>query len=97
MAVSKKITKKVISKKLDSAKKIEEKVESAPQKTGCFFCQSKKNPTFLDLISLKKYISDRGKIIPALRSGVCSKHQRQVAKGVKQARYLSLLPFTPKV
>jgi len=44
---------------------------------------------------LRRYISDRGKILPRRRTGTCAKHQRALAMAVKRARHLALLPFTP--
>lgn len=99
----KKITKRVISKAAPSVeKKKEEKVEAAPEievkpKKSCYFCKSKANPSYTDLATLKKYLTDRAKIISKLRSNLCSKHQRAVSKQIKYARHLSLLPFVPKV
>lgn len=66
-------------------------------KKVCFFCENKSVPTYTDAITLKKFMTDRGKIVPKLRSGVCSKHQRRVAREVKRARHLALLPFTLSV
>jgi small subunit ribosomal protein S18 len=43
---------------------------------------------------LKKFISDRGKILPRRRTGTCAKYQRPLAKAIKQARYMALLPYT---
>jgi len=59
----------------------------------CFFCKEKKNPDFLDYETLKKFISERGKIQSRQRTGVCSKHQRKLTTAVKRARLLALLPF----
>lgn len=66
-------------------------------KKTCMFCQSKTIPLYTDVATLKRFISDRAKIVSRLRSGVCSKHQRKLSKQIKYARHLSLLPFTPKV
>ncbi len=63
----------------------------------CYFCQSKKTPSYTDMVTLKRYINERSKIVSALKSGVCSRHQRAITRGIKYARHLSLLPFTPKV
>jgi small subunit ribosomal protein S18 len=59
----------------------------------CYFCQNDKEPDFADFETLKKFLSDRGKIMSRERSGVCAKHQRHLAKAVKRARLLALLPF----
>ena len=65
------------------------------RKKVCRFCinddmtLSYKNPDVLF-----NYITERGKIIPRRISGVCSQHQRELAKEIKRARAISLLPFT---
>lgn len=49
--------------------------------------------TYKDVYQLKKFTSVRGKIIHPEKSGVCRKHQRQLTKAIKRARYLALLPY----
>ncbi|QQG43210.1 MAG: 30S ribosomal protein S18 [Candidatus Daviesbacteria bacterium] len=66
-------------------------------KKVCLFCKEKKVPTYTDSVALKRYLSDRGRIVPKLRSGVCSKHQRGVSREIKRARHLALLPFVVKI
>ncbi len=103
MAEKKKIVKKVISKPISSRPaEIVEQPETESQKEvkskkTCFFCQNKANPAYTDLVILRRFVTDRAKILPKMRSGVCSRHQRMVAKNVKYARHLALLPFVPEV
>lgn len=61
----------------------------------CFYCESKdkKEPDYKDFESLRKFISERGKILSRQRSGVCAKHQRRLSKAIKRARHLALIPF----
>lgn len=59
----------------------------------CYYHEKKKIPTFSDSEELSRFLTDRGKILPSTRSGLCSKHQKAVAKAIKQARHLALLPF----
>ena len=61
----------------------------------CHFCVDKVAIDYKDVPRLRKYISDRGKIEPRRRTGVCAKHQRRLALAIKRARYLALLPYTP--
>lgn len=68
-----------------------------PKSKKCLFCQSESNPSYTNLDSLRRFLTDRAKIVARERSGVCSKHQRAVARNIKYARHLSLLPFVPKV
>ena len=48
---------------------------------------------YKDLPLLKKYVSERGKILGRARTGICAKHQRQVTNSIKRARYVALIPF----
>jgi len=66
------------------------------QKTEpCFFCKEKKQPSFHDVSVLRRYLTERNKIVPRSRSGICAKHQKGLSTSIKHARYLALLPFTP--
>lgn len=49
---------------------------------------------YKDVAKLKRYITERGKILPRRISGNCAKHQRQVTVAIKRARNIALLPFT---
>ena len=49
---------------------------------------------YKDLDTLKEYITETGKIVPSRITGTKAKYQRQLAKAIKRARYLSLLPYT---
>lgn len=62
----------------------------------CSFCKDKKEPDFLDISSLNRFLTERSKIIPAARSGICSKHQKRLTLAIKYARFLALLPFVSK-
>lgn len=62
----------------------------------CQFCKEKAEPNFRDVSSLKKYLTERGKILPRIRSGACAKHQRKIAVSIKHARHLALLPFVSR-
>ncbi|HBC72569.1 30S ribosomal protein S18 [Candidatus Amesbacteria bacterium RIFOXYB1_FULL_47_13] len=60
---------------------------------NCLFCKENNSPDFKDVATLSKYVSERGRIIGRDRSGVCAKHQRRLAREIKRARHLALLPF----
>ena len=49
---------------------------------------------YKDLVTLKAYISETGKIVPTRITGTRALYQRQLAKAIKRARYLALLPYT---
>ena len=60
----------------------------------CRFCEDKDTHVdYKDERKLRRYISDRGKIIPRRMSGVCERHQRMLTRAVKRARHIALLPF----
>lgn len=59
----------------------------------CFFCEQKTIPDYKETESLKRYLSERGKIVERVYTGVCQKHQRQLTKAIKRARFMALLPF----
>ncbi|MDA0273370.1 MAG: 30S ribosomal protein S18 [Proteobacteria bacterium] len=49
---------------------------------------------YKDIEVLKQYVSETGKIVPSRITGTKAKYQRQLAKAIKRARYLSLIPYT---
>lgn len=61
---------------------------------ACEFCKLKHEPVWQDYEKLGVYLSPRGRILPSQISGICSKHQKILARVVKQLRHLALLPFT---
>ncbi|MGL5616354.1 MAG: 30S ribosomal protein S18 [Sarcina sp.] len=61
----------------------------------CSFCVEKStNIDYKDVPKLKKYITERGKILPRRISGTCAKHQRELTESIKRSRNIALLPFT---
>lgn len=66
---------------------------------GCLFCIDKKQYSvvdYKDVHVLRRFVSSSMKIAPPRRSGLCAKHQRKVARAVKQSRIAGLMPFTPR-
>lgn len=64
------------------------------KKKVCMFCVDKvEHIDYKDTGKLKRYISERGKIVPRRISGNCAKHQRQLTEAIKRARHIALLPF----
>ena len=84
--------------------KTEGKEGARPRKMGanfhrrrkvCVFCSEKAKPVdYKDTATLRKYISERGKILPRRVTGNCAEHQRDLTLAVKRARHLAMLPFT---
>ena len=62
----------------------------------CKFCSKKAEVSYRDADTLRRFITDRGKILPRRITGTCPKHQRQLSVAIKQARILALLPFVEK-
>lgn len=64
------------------------------RKKVCVFCVDKVDHIdYKDTAKLRRYITERGKIVPRRISGNCAKHQRQLTIAVKRARQIALLPF----
>lgn len=63
-----------------------------PRKKVCTFCVEKSQYIdYKDITKLKKYVTEKGKIMPKRISGLCAKHQRELAVAVKRARVMALL------
>lgn len=60
----------------------------------CMFCADKiENIDYKDTARLRRFISERSKILPRRMTGVCAEHQRQLTVAVKRARQIALLPY----
>ncbi len=75
-------------------------IEKRPKRTGirrkkvCQFCADKAEVIdYKDVEKLKRYITERGKILPKRITGTCAMHQRAVTTAVKRARIVALLPY----
>lgn len=62
----------------------------------CVFCVAKAELDYKDTETIRRYISERGKIVARVLTGICQKHQRQLTVSIKRARHLALLPFIVK-
>ena len=63
------------------------------KKKVCKFCVQKLKIDYKDADSLRRFITERGKILPRRITGTCAKHQRALAEAIKRARIIALLPF----
>ena len=77
-----------------------ERENRAPRGAGrkrrkvCQFCVDKcEHIDYKDTAKLRRYVTERGKIVPRRISGNCAKHQRQLTTAIKRARIIALLPF----
>jgi small subunit ribosomal protein S18 len=62
-------------------------------KKVCWFEANGIKPDYKDIRLIGRYITERGKIVPRRLSGVTAKNQRRLAKAIKRARHLALIPF----
>ena len=70
------------------------KYKKASKKKVCAFCVDKSNVIdYKDANKLRRYITENGKILPRRQTGVCARHQRELANAIKRARIMALLPF----
>ncbi len=65
------------------------------KKKVCQFCVDKVvDIDYKDVAKLRRYVSERAKILPRRITGTCAKHQRQLTSAIKRARMIALLPFS---
>ena len=61
----------------------------------CAFCVDKvENIDYKDVARLRRYVSERGKILPRRLTGTCAHHQRELTVAINRARHIALLPYT---
>ena len=63
------------------------------RKKVCVFCGKDNVIDYKDTAKLKKYVSERGKILPRRITGTCAKHQRALTAAIKRARHVALMPY----
>ena len=59
----------------------------------CVFCGKDNCISYKDAPKLRRYISERGKILPRRITGTCAKHQRELTSAIKRARHIALMPY----
>ena len=64
------------------------------RKKVCVFCGKDSAIDYKDAAKLRKFISERGKILPRRVTGTCARHQRALTTAVKRARHVAILPYT---
>jgi small subunit ribosomal protein S18 len=65
------------------------------RKRVCSFCANKADAIdYKDVPLLRQHVTNRGKIKPRRKTGVCARHQRRLATAIKRARHIALLPYT---
>ena len=86
------------SRKRPAKKEKEEKAwQKRTKRKVCIFCKDRiEYVDYKDVVTLRKFVSERGKIRARRVTGNCSQHQRDVATAVKNAREMALLPFSAR-
>ncbi|PIE97717.1 MAG: 30S ribosomal protein S18 [Treponema sp.] len=77
----------------DTEEKFQRKPRTYYRKKVCRFCSQKLKIDYKDPDSLRRFITERGKILPRRITGTCAKHQRKLALEIKRARAVALLPY----
>ena len=62
----------------------------------CYFTETGKEPDYQDILIIKRFLTDRQKIMHHNYSGLTEKNQRKLAKEIKKARYMALIPYTDR-
>lgn len=76
-------------------KKSVKQIRRRTRRKVCQFCVDKvEHIDYKDVGKLRKFLSEKGKILPRRISGNCAKHQRQMTTAIKRARHIALLPYT---
>ena len=66
-----------------------------PRRKVCTFCVDKiEHIDYKDIGRLRRFTSERGKILPCRMTGACAKHQRQLSTAIKRARAIALMPYS---
>ncbi len=83
-----------MSETVKTEEKVVKKFRKPAKKKVCAFCVAgEKEIDYKDVAKIKKYITEKGKILPRRQTGVCSRHQRWLALAIKRARNMALLPY----
>ncbi len=70
------------------------KKNKKPARKACAFCADKvETIDYKDASKLRKYMTEKGKIVPRRTTGLCAKHQRELTQAIKRARVMALLPY----
>lgn len=66
----------------------------APKRKVCVFCADTNSVIdYKDVAKIRKFMTEKGKILPSRQTNLCAKHQRVVANAIKRARYMALMPY----
>lgn len=72
------------------------RTKKSPIAKNCYFTETGTRPDYKEVLVLRRFINERGKILPQKYTGLTAKNQRLLAVEVKKARYMGLLPYTDR-
>ena len=79
----------------DSRERFDRPMRDKRRRKVCQFCVDKiSHIDYKDIGKLRKFTSDRGKILPRRMTGTCAMHQRELTIAIKRARHIAMLPFS---
>ena len=77
-----------------SEEKFAKRPKRVAKKKVCVFCADKsKVIDYKDVNTLKRYVTEKGKIVSRRQTGTCAKHQRALTTAIKRARFMALIPY----
>lgn len=80
---------------MEKTEKMDRPVRRKTRKKVCMFCVDRvETIDYKDIARLRKYISERAKILSRRTTGTCARHQRELTTAIKRARHIALLPYT---
>ena len=85
---------KIVEETLDVEKVNTKRYKKTSRRKVCSFCMDKCNCIdYKEVGKLRKYITEKGKIVPRRQTGTCAKHQRELSVAIKRARFMALIPY----
>jgi small subunit ribosomal protein S18 len=78
------------------ARQLRKKITPKRINTVCYFTQTKSKPDYKDVLVLKRFLTERGKIVHKNYTALTAKNQRLLSTAIKRARFMALLPYTDR-
>ena len=79
---------------MEQNKEFKKPMRRPARRKVCNFCVEKSESIdYKDIAKLRKYLTESGKILPRRMTGVCARHQRELAVAIKRARHMALIPY----
>ena len=81
---------------MEKPTKTKRKIVHKKISTVCYFTQTNSKPDYKDILVLKRFVTDRGKVLHKNITSLTAMNQRKLSKAIKRARYMALLPYTDR-